>query len=298
MKKYYEKDLKLGADLLIAMEGRQYYSIRTGKNIGAIKLDLSMLKKLFIASYSSFKDKGYFQEAFGYTCVDAGKVDGSVGNDIEVYFIRKLRKTNLWPIEERLSAYSEDDLFDIIELLHDVISKPLEGRYHDWNGCGYHYFKFNKEEGQKEFRVEVNNILQDYKDGYELSSKGELLVKVEVGFEELYEEKLPAFDPENVDKKLERAVLKFRSHRSSPEQKNEAVRELADILEFLRPRLARVILTKDEGDLFSIANNFTIRHNNQRQKSDYNKDIWLNWIFNIYLATIHMVIKTLSTNQS
>jgi hypothetical protein len=45
---------------------------------------------------------------------------------------RKLRKPDLWPIPEKCSGYSEDDLFDVIEFLFDYISKPVDGYYHSF----------------------------------------------------------------------------------------------------------------------------------------------------------------------
>jgi hypothetical protein len=67
---------------------------------------------------------------------------------------------------------------------------------------------------------------------------------------------------------------------------------LVDILESLRPKLKNVISTKDEDDLFNIANNFGIRHKNERQKIDYDP-LWLSWMFYYYLATIHFVTRRL-----
>ena len=58
--------------------------------------------------------------------------------------------------------------------------------------------------------------------------------------------------------------------------------------------LRQVITKKDEGDLFNIANNFAIRHHNERQQSDYDQAIWLGWMFHFYLATIHMATRRLS----
>ena len=44
-----------------------------------------------------------------------------------------------------------------------------------------------------------------------------------------------------------------------------AVRELCDVLEKLHPEVAAEMLRGDEGALFDIANNFTIRHLNENQ---------------------------------
>jgi hypothetical protein len=68
---------------------------------------------------------------------------------------------------------------------------------------------------------------------------------------------------------------------------------LADVLEYLRPKIKRVISSKDEGDLFNIANNFGIRHHNDKQKTDYEQSVWLSWMFHFYLATLHMLTRRL-----
>jgi hypothetical protein len=120
------------------MVNRQYYSARTGKNTDAIRFDLPMLLRLFRDIFLAFTSNDYFQEAFGYYCVDAGEVAGQLGTDIEAQMFKSLRKSNLWPIQDKCLDYTEDDLFDVIELLHDWISKPIEagGFHHTWNDCG------------------------------------------------------------------------------------------------------------------------------------------------------------------
>ena len=44
------------------------------------------------------------------------------------------------------------------------------------------------------------------------------------------------------------------------------------------------------GALFDIANNFAIRHNNEMQKREYDI-LWLTWIFYVYLAIIHLLLR-------
>ncbi len=69
------------------------------------------------------------------------------------------------------------------------------------------------------------------------------------------------------------------------------MKELVAVLEFLRPKVKKVLVKADENDLFNLANNFGIRHHNEKQKTDYEQEIWLNWMFYYYLATIDAVIK-------
>ena len=214
-----------------------------------------------------------------------------------MFIFRKLRKSNLWPIEEKIENYSEDDLFDIIELMFDLISKPLEGIYHQYGGCGWHYSKFDKKTGQSEFCDQINSQLNDYVEGYELSPNGEILLNGSPGLRELLSTEIPEYDPKNVDDKVKYAVLKFRRHRASVEEKREAVQILADVLEFLRPEIKKLSMTKDENEIFNIANNFGIRHHNSNQKTDYNQDAYLEWIFYSYLSTIHLSIRIIQTPQ-
>jgi len=162
-----------------AKMARRYYSSR--KTIRPLSLEV--LKDLFGAAFSQFKEKQYFDEAFGFTCVDSGWTRGTVGSDPDVYFLQRLRKRDLWPIMEKLNGYSEDDLFDVIELLYDLVSEGTDGFYHSYGDCGMHYSKFNQSSGQAKFRVEINGILADYGGGYELAENGEIVEKADKGLE-------------------------------------------------------------------------------------------------------------------
>ena len=279
----------------VGLAGRRYYSAR--RNPKLTVLDLAVLKRLFLAVFRDFEGRGYFQETFGYDCIDAGPVPGTAGPDVEAFCLRRLRKLNLWPVDKQLESYSEEDLLDIVELLHDCISKPVEGHYHDYSDCGWHYRTFDSEARRAEFREQVNDLLGDYGDGYELSPQREVIGIGEVGLESLLRAEFPQphIDSKNVESKVEAAIRKFRRHHSSPDDRREAVRALADVLEFLRPRVQHVITSKDEDDLFNLANNFGIRHHNDKQKTAYEDRIWLSWMFYFYLSTIHAVIRRLKS---
>lgn len=157
---------------------RTYYSARTDNQSNKKKFDLDALKELFLGSFRQFRERDYFQQAFGHNCVDAGYIDGIVGSDIRLYFYKKLKKRNLWPIDQEIAQnYNEADIFDVIELLYDVVSKPLDGQYHSWNDCGWHYSTFDKESGQQEFQAEINELLEEYSNGFELSDTGQVISK-------------------------------------------------------------------------------------------------------------------------
>ncbi len=268
---------------------RKYYSTRKVTR----SLELKDVKALFGAVFSQLVEQSYFTEAFGYDCVDEGPIPGKAGINPEVYFLRKLRKPGLWPIPERLDSYSEDDLFDVIELLFDLVSKPVKGRMHSYLNCGMHWDEFDAGPARAEFRTEVNDILGDYKKGYELSKLGEVVEKGDKGLDTLLEAELPRSTDADVRHTLEEAIALFRSRRSSSVDRRNAVRMLADVFESLRPRLKHAMTRSDEGDLFNIANNFAIRHKNDKQKTQYDESLWLPWMFYFYVATLHLALRKL-----
>ncbi len=268
---------------------RRYYSAR---KLGR-KLQGDDLAVLVSAIYQDFSEKDYFVEAFGYFCVDADFVPGFAGQKPELFFVRKLRKNNLWPISEKIKSYTEDDIFDVIELLYDVISKPVDGTFHSYNGCGMHWESFDRAVARAEFRQEINDVLADYKDGFELGQLGEIESKGEPGLESLLQTPLPVQTDSDLRERLEEAIHLYRMRRATLVDRHNAVRMLADIFEKIRPRLDAAISNADERDLFNIANNFGIRHFNDKQKSGYDRALWLSWMFYHYVSTLHLVARKL-----
>jgi hypothetical protein len=273
----------------------KYYSIRTGLNKNSDGLSLQDYLGLFDRIYEQLRVDGYFDEAFGSCCVDLGPIPGKI-KDIELAMLLAFRKKKLWPIEEKSKSYTEDDLFDVIEFLHQHVSKPIDGTMHNYGDCGMHWESFNKTAGQKLFREEINASLLHYKEKFELSDSGELLHKPEVGFEPIFDADLPSEDPKVLDR-VNAAILQFRRHASSIDDRRQSVRDLADVLEYLKPSLQELLTQKDESDLFNIANNFGIRHHNAKQKTSYETAIWLSWMFYFYLATIHVVLRKIENKS-
>lgn len=271
------------------MTERRFYSIRSGLNPNCAGFDLPEFLELFVRLYGQMVKDGYFNENFGFYCVDSGDIPGKVA-DVEYEVLVRLRKKNIWPLCVHYTSYSEDDLFDLIEFLYENVSKPIDGTYHDWNNCGMHWETFNKTEGQKEYRQKVNELLTLYNRPFILSASGEILSRPEKGYERIFESDIPSKDG-NVVSRLEVAIIKFRKHGASLEDRRLAVRDLADVLEYLRPQLQKLLTKKDENDLFSIANNFGIRHHNDKQKTNYDQSIWLSWMFYFYLSTIHVALR-------
>ena len=247
--------------------------------------------------HDDFQGRGYFQEAFGYHCIDEPEYHaGILGSDIEAGIFFRLRKHNIWPFRQHEGFWEEDDLFDVVELLFDLVSKPVRGRHHAYGGCGMHWTDFDQFEGQFEFRQIVNQILCDFEDGYELGENGEIMRLAPKPLQPLLVAKIPRSE-ELTEDRISEAISKFRRHNSSIADRRDAVRNLADVLELLQPQMKKVLNRKDESALFEIANKFGIRYLNSKQQLDYDEPIWLSWMFYFYLATIHAVLRMIEKSK-
>lgn len=278
--------------------GKRYYSERQGRRPETPKLSFEDLKRAAKVYLLSLEEEGYFQEHLGYTCVDSGFSPGLIGGDPQIEIMLTLGKPHLWPICRTFDDWDEDDFLDMVEFLYAHVSKPTQRHYHQWDNCGWHCSAFDAQEGRAEFREKLNRFLRFYDSGFELTEVGEVLAIPPNGLNTLVEEPLAHPDPDNVDDRVKIAVHKFRRHRATIDDRLDAVRGLADVLEFLRPELKRVLVSQDERDLFNIANNFGIRHHKSGQQTDYDHEVWLDWIFYYYLATIHTAVRLVERNPA
>lgn len=266
-----------------------YYSQRSGTNPNLQGLPLGDVVDLFVRVFEQLREDGYFSEAFGFSCTDMDHVPGKV-RDVELEMLLTIKKKWLWPIQSHKFSYSEDDLFDVIEFLFQHVSKPIDGTYHNHNNCGMHWETFNQSEGRIVFRERINTLLSNYEKRFELSANGEVLQKPEEGYEPIFQADIPSKDG-NVVGRINAAVLRYRRHGSTFDDRRQAVRDLADVLEYLRPQVKVLLTAADDKDLFNIANNFGVRHHNDKQKTAYDTGLWLSWMFYFYLATIHVLLR-------
>ena len=273
----------------------QYYSQRKGTNPNLKGLPIADVIDLFVRVYTQLQSDGYFVEAFGFVCVDAGEVDGKV-RDPDLEMLLTIRKKNLWPIPDKADRYKEDDLFDVIEFLYQYVSKPIDGTMHSYGECGMHWESFNHSDGREIFRNKINSVLAHYEHRFELSENGEILHRPEAGFEPIFDADLPT-DDKNVLSRVGAATLAYRRYGSTLDDRRQAVRDLSDVLEYLRPKVKELLSSADEKDLFNIANNFGVRHHNDKQRTSYDASIWLSWMFYFYLSTIHVVLRKIEHDE-
>jgi len=166
----------------------------------------------------------------------------------------------VWPIRERGAAYDADTFLDVIEALHDLIAKPLDGWHHDFGGCGMHWHTFDRRAGADEFRAQLNPLLARYEMPLELSATGEVVALAPDEMRGLLDAPIPFFaDHDLVTSRVETAIALYRSRNSTRIDRRHAVRELADVLESLRSEIKEEMLLKDERELFNLANGLAIR---------------------------------------
>ena len=163
----------------------------------------------------------------------------------------------------------------------------MESWIHSYDGCGIHVQGGDSAAGQAQYRERLNPLLARYGDGYELTASGEVWTAERFNA-------LPGIEPLDdvaVDERVSSAVAKFRRYGADSADRRDAVRELADVLEYLRATFGTLLPRWDEDRLFEIANQYSIRHHNPGQKTDYDEDIWLSWIYHSYLNAIDLIAK-------
>ena len=129
-----------------------------------------------------------------------------------------------------------------------------------------------------------------------MRASGQIVGEEATGLVELTEHPLPdASEADDVREKVMDAVSRFQARDASGEDQFAALRQLAGVLERLKAdgRLKHGLTGKDESELFNIANNYAIRHDNSRQFLDHGP-AFREWIFHLYLAAIRLAFRTLA----
>lgn len=264
---------------------RRYYSSRTKPG----RLTLEELYRKLQNLYLMFRDKDFFKGEAGITRKDLPEVTkykAALALNFQLFPI-----TNWTPDE-----VTEDHIFDALEFLYDQVSKPEGwGRQTNDSFDFYDYYSYDREVGQQEFRENANSFLADFKTGFELTNEGIVLAVGTGGLQYILDAEIVPYDEANVDSKVRHAIAKWRNRHLSLPEKKEAIRDLADVFEWLKKarNLSTVLNGKDESAIFELANNFGLRHHNPNQQTNYDRAIWYSWIFHFYLATYHASIRML-----
>lgn len=263
---------------------RLYYRYRKGTDPD--RLTFEQAKRLLRSMYRDLDGRGWFQVHMGKDCVDAPE-------DVGAYVLEELG-WDAWPLDDAIEGASEDELFTILEFLYDNVSEPTDSSDHPYAGCGLHVRSGDDLRGRAELRERVNRIIERYEVPHTLRENGEVWESAPLGIDA--QEPVSTEDP-SIDDRVRAAQSAFRRHGATLDDKRHAVRDLADVLELLRSTIGTNLPSADENRLFEIANQFGIRHHNPAQKTDYDAELWLDYMYYAYLNAIATASRILARSE-
>lgn len=271
---------------------RPYWSQRLRGDVQPHQTTLGATARRVRGLIQELSGEHFFAEVLGFYCVDD---NGETDSTAEVELERRVGKPHLDSADPE--SWTEDDLCDYIEVFHDLAARPTKGWYHAYSGCGWHPTQFSRKSGQALYRWRVNEVLGT-SIGIRLAESGEDVGRmVRVIPDDLGTLVSQAMsEPSSSRDDIAHAVALFRSRSGTRQERRSAIVALAAVLEQRRPLLKSQLLSKDEGALFQIANEYDLRHRRADQRTDYS-DHFLDWIFYWYLATIHLTDRILASQN-
>lgn len=285
-----------------------YYTSRTlGSSAAPPTLSGKALVGELLNVLGELDQIGYFDGAFGSSCSDArfdrqeaarDLITGRLGKTIEWSwppgpndYDRALVNIPLKMKDERLFGYA----FDLLEVCHDLAARPRLRHWHEF-GDEWDYSDFDRPAGQLVYRWRINTVLERTELDLRLAGGGpdvgRLVHTPTDPRSELVDRALASQDPKDGDRVVH-AVSRFRARAATRQDKRDALKALGDILESRREVVRTSLGSKDEGALFTILNQFDVRHHNSAQHSDYGED-FLDWVFWTLLATVEFTTTRLA----
>ncbi len=287
-KQQFLRDLMVNADLLNEdpPPRRPYWSERKTGPRSARALTREETVREFVDLVHELEMLGYFEKRFGKDCID-----DPYGDRPARWVERELGVAGLWPLRADRLAQDHDLFFDVVELLHDTAARPLRRWLHSHGECGWHNELFEIEPGRLAYRWRVNKILDRSEFGYRLAEEGADVGRLVLATDDARStlvHKLITRDDGGPADQVRHAIELFRARGADRNQKRSAVVALALVLEERRHNvLVSALAKKDSGALFEIANGFHVRHQDAKQRRDYD-EFYLDWIFWVYLATVEL----------
>jgi hypothetical protein len=258
---------------------------------------MEQLKRDFDRLITTLQADGYLEQAFPAVCVDD---PNGVNPDPDGLLADRLGIEGLWPLRPDMWDDDDDVFFDLIEVFHDLVARPRFRRWHDWSQCGWHYREFNSALGRALYRWKVNALLAAGGLELRLADDGEdvgrLVRQVADGRSDLVTQALASTGSATVDR-VSHAISLFRRREADEHAKRSAVIALAGVLEERRGLIRSDIGKKDEGALFSIANEFAVRHQRRDQQGSYDP-MFLDWMFWWYLATVELTNRIIARQEA
>ncbi|MGY1499632.1 hypothetical protein ACW4TU_24155 [Streptomyces sp. QTS52] len=290
---WFTELINRATELRYAATPRPYWPQRRGSGLAHDGSTARDTRHDFARLIGELADKGYLVEVFGEECVD----DHSELPDASEAIERRLGIPDLWPLAPE--TWDEDAFYGLIEVFHDLVSRPRIRHYHSYSGCGWHHSEFHNGPARVLYRWKVNQLLREAGIEYELAAEGEdlgrLVAVTDDARSELVHRALNDSPPDTTAG-VRHAIALFRGRDTSAESKRSAIFNLARILEERRALIKEHLHKKDEGALFQIANSFDLRHSNASQQREYD-EAFLDWIFWWYLSTVELTNRLIASRS-
>lgn len=296
------RDLIAKVELLPRYMPKRYYPARVNPQPETAPTP-AVVRAAWATEVAQLARTGYLEDAFGSTCGDSR-------DNPDVEGQRRLAEllavdARLWPLESwsddargviptRVEQWWPEELFfGVVEAVHDLVARPRRRQWHafceDWD-----YFDFARTPGQAVYRWRTNGVLARSEFDLRLADAGEeagLLVRVVRDDREQLVTRVTSIELDRGTR--EHAVALFRGRATGVPEKRSAILALLGLLEARRDLVKTELLSKDEGALFSVANQFALRHQRADQRADYD-EAYLDWLYWWYLATLDLTDRLLA----
>ncbi|MYV69622.1 hypothetical protein GT043_27505 [Streptomyces sp. SID2131] len=290
---WFSELVSRASEIRLAIAPRPYWPERHGRGLSVDGSSARDARRDFARIITDFMDNGYLVEQFGEECVD-GPDDLP---DASALIERRLGIPGLWPLAP--TSWDEDTFYGLIEVFHDLVSRPRLRRFHSYGGCGWHHSEFHNGPARILYRSKINDLLREAGAGCELAAEGEdlgRLVAVTDDARSHLVHRVLNDSPPAITPRVRHAIALFRARDASLESKRSAIVAAVGILEERRALIREDLGKPDDGALFEIANRFDLRHRRADQLANYN-DSFLDWIFWWYLATIELTNKLIEAAE-
>ncbi|MEW1696465.1 hypothetical protein [Streptomyces sp. NPDC091278] len=290
---WFSELVSRASEIRPALAPRPYWPQRHGRGASADGSAARDARRDFARIVGDFADRGYLAEQFGEECIDGRDELPDASALIE----RRLGIPNLWPLTP--TTWGDDTFYGLIEVFHDLVSRPRLRSFHSYGGCGWHHSEFHNGPARILYRAKINELLREAEVEYELAAEGEdlgRLVAVTDSARGQLVHRVLNDSPPAVTDRVRHAIALFRARDASLESKRSAIVAAVGVLEERRPLIREDLGKPDDGALFEIANRFGLRHRRADQLANYD-DAFLDWIFWWYLATIELTNKLIKAAE-
>ncbi|WP_202822673.1 hypothetical protein [Bacillus cereus] len=258
-----------------------YYAERNGL-LSKKNHTLRELRDLFVLFHNTLRKEGYLVKFYGGKDQSGTQHGGICGDNADVFCFSKTGYKGLLPIDYD-TRYKEEQIFTLIEMFYTYVNHPIP--FLD---------EFNKEEAKDEYRNRVNEILNNYGKGWELVKEGYIRELVNNGLSPLLEQ---SYDDSDIRTEIDKTKQEFLKYGATLDDKKDALIRLGSIMEPLREEMKNKLSKKDTSDIFQLLNEFQLRHNNVKQKTNYDKEVYYPWMFYQMLAALDAFLKIKEREQ-